>query len=248
MAPFIPFDQTTQLPPPGAVESYVLDFKGALNLGHGGKVDHVELAKDVAAFANADGGALLIGAFEDATRGVLGRYKPLNDAETKLFRESYSRAVRDYCSPPPIVDSVPIPQATGSIVAVNVWPFPGQAVGVRSREHVDAYFFPIRTGIDTNFLTAEQLPMVMSADIRRKVILIRGMKTADPIAVRIKTRNGNEDQVRYFDSVDELSNAVVFTSRPPSENHTRYSYPLEQIQAVWRDDSKGWQMLIDYWS
>jgi predicted HTH transcriptional regulator len=106
----------------------------------------VELAKDVAAFANADGGVLLIGAYEDTRHGVLGTYKALDAQAVKLARESYSQAVRSFCFPSPIIDSVVVPHGNGSVVAVNVWPFPGQAVGVRSREHIDAYFFPFRSG------------------------------------------------------------------------------------------------------
>ena len=51
---FEPSTETTELPKPGAFETNTLDFKGRLSRREGdeGSIDHSEIAKDVAAFAN----------------------------------------------------------------------------------------------------------------------------------------------------------------------------------------------------
>jgi predicted HTH transcriptional regulator len=90
-------------------------------------IDSWEAAKDIAAFANALGGVILIGADEDKKRGMLGRYSPLTDPEAKTARDAWGEAVETRCSPKPMVNLVNVPCGQGCVVAVNVWPFPGQA-------------------------------------------------------------------------------------------------------------------------
>jgi hypothetical protein len=240
VAQFVPFAASTVLPEEGALETNVLDFKGALSRKNG-TVDRVELAKDVAAFANADGGVILLGAYEDGKRGVLGMYKGLDGSGAKEAREAYSHAVRDYCFPPPIMDSVAMSHATGQIIAVNVWPFPGQAVGVRSREQSDAYFFPFRTGIDTNYLRAEQLPMLMIPQIRRIATLLRGIPQAEQIGLQVRGRTNSQGYKMHFHHVDELANVVVLEA--PNATGVKMVHPLDRVESVWKDVD-GWKLVI----
>ena len=70
---FTPISVTTDLPPiSSSRESDVIDFKGR----YSGR-DRTEMAKDVAAFANAFGGVILVGAYEDTKTGTLTFYKPM---------------------------------------------------------------------------------------------------------------------------------------------------------------------------
>ncbi len=165
MAAFISYDETTKLPEPGALETDTLDFKGKMDR-RDEKPDYPELAKDIAAFANAHGGVILVGAYEDKPNGRLGVIKGLaSDADVKEVRDAYSKAATEFCSPSPVTDSKVIPHSSGKVIAVNVWPFPGQAVGVRE-EGYERWAFPWRSHIETKYLMPEQLPMLMIPELR----------------------------------------------------------------------------------
>lgn len=158
---------SADLPMPGlAHEMARLEFKLQVDAQN-----RVELAKDVAAFANGVGGTILIGVEREGER--LKAFRPLaRDASAKTM-SGFDEAVRDWCSPKPLVEIHEIEQAGGCVVAVNVWAFPGQAVGVRDGNRSKArYFFPLRSGANTVYLTPEQLPMIMLPEIRRIAILL----------------------------------------------------------------------------
>lgn len=158
MAVFQPVTTARDLPRAGtSAERISFDIKRDTGTG---KQDYFELAKDVAAFANASGGVILIGAAEDRKHGVVGAYMPLSRHRAKEVRDAYNQATRDRCSPRPLVDPVIIDHQGGAVVAVNVWPFPGQAVGVRHAKEPLAFAFPFRAGVETIWLNAEQLPML----------------------------------------------------------------------------------------
>src|SRR5947207_14973186 len=86
------------LPPVGSArEILALDFKRDLY----DLAKPFEMAKDVAAFANASGGSILVGADEDQARHVLASYKPISgEAIAAAQRGAVSGAVRDRCGPP----------------------------------------------------------------------------------------------------------------------------------------------------
>src|SRR6185369_16093781 len=117
-----PFEPQTSLPPIGTRESTQLDFKAKPT------TDRFEAAKDVECLANADGGSLLIGA---AGGDHLDSYKPLSTDEAREAQRVFDEAVRDRCAPAPLISFAQIGLGDGIVLAVNVWPFPGQLVGVR---------------------------------------------------------------------------------------------------------------------
>ncbi|MBK6940909.1 MAG: hypothetical protein IPH13_12035 [Planctomycetes bacterium] len=60
----------------------------------------------------------------------------------------------------------------GFVIAINVWPFPAQLVGVAAEQatangHARAFAFPVRVLAGTIFATPDQLPMFMEPRIRR---------------------------------------------------------------------------------
>jgi hypothetical protein len=157
MPHFEPFLESSVLPPVGSgYERATLDLKG-----RGGVVSAFHKAKDVAAFANHLGGTLLIGAKE--TAGVVGEYEPLDESTANSIQKGFSQAVRERCSPRPLVNFARVPCGVGWVLAVNVWPYIGQVVGVRVKADKtadgfgdDAYAFPMRTGVDSSYLLPEQ--------------------------------------------------------------------------------------------
>src|SRR5262245_57289339 len=97
MASFKVFEQASDLPGAGTSrEEFSLDAKVTYD-----PAKKFEMGKDVAAFANASGGALLIGAYEDSAKLI--HYRPLSSADAINIRQAFEEAVRDRCTPIPRV-------------------------------------------------------------------------------------------------------------------------------------------------
>lgn len=241
MAIFQPVTSPGDLPEAGSnAENLAFDIKQDVN-----PRAYAELAKDVAAFANATGGVILIGAAEDRKHGIIGRYMPVAADRAKQIRDAYNQAVRDRCSPRPLVNPVVIPCQEGSVVAVNVWPFPGQAVGVRIEKEPLAFAFPFRTGVETIWLSAEQLPMLMVPEIRRISILL----AAIPNGAWVVVITANEWRFTLED-VRMLENVVVLTLRESPvtgdglHRGLKFHLPIDVIRSVWKDAEGTWQLRI----
>lgn len=172
-----PINHSDQLPSEGTLEQAWLDFKAQpTNEAH-------ERAKDVAAFANAMGGTLIVGAAEQ--NGTLVRYVPITTAQANQVVRDYHEAVRDRVRPAPIFETHTLDREGGKVVVVNVQPFPGQAVAVELKRPdetklPDAFRFPVRVGTQTDFITPEQLPMFFDAKVRRIAIALEYIATHAP--------------------------------------------------------------------
>jgi hypothetical protein len=239
MPQFEQFTGKTVLPKVGdGYETATLDLKlrGQFKPGF-----HV--AKDIAAFANHLGGTLLIGAKE--LNGRIEMYQPLDEAAANDIQKAASEAVRDRCSPRPIVDFVRVRRDDGFVLAVNVWPYIGQPIGVAvkcQKDHDDfgddAYVFPMRVGIDAIYLLPEQLPMFMLPEVRRVVILLNRIPSGAPIRFRLGTYNeGGTKKDGRMGGVDELGNAVQFNQVEGTQDSR--IYPLDQVRTVVKD-TYGW--------
>ncbi|MHB8879590.1 MAG: AlbA family DNA-binding domain-containing protein [Myxococcaceae bacterium] len=248
---------TEQLPPPGAKrEDLRLDFKGAVNPG-----DAYELAKDVAALANCAGGVLLIGAYEGANN-TLGKYAPVPEAEAVQVRDAYNLAVRDRCAPPPVIDPVLVPRDAGWLIAVNVWPFPSQAVGISTRgagrQSENGWAFPFRSGVHTVFLRPEQLPMLMVAEQRRISVLLESIPSRNRKCIATTTAVSNGERIIRHQlnlellEVRPMANVAVFkvsefqqeANQKGLPSHPPVHIPLDAIHSVWSQHDGDWAMRL----
>jgi hypothetical protein len=239
-----------QLPMPGSkVERASLDFKAAPTW------DSFENAKDVAAFANAAGGTILIGA---AARGeLLASYRPFNSEDGLKTQRVVEQAVRDRCRPAPIFEVVHIPREAGVVIAVNIWPFPGQPVGVeiksrdsstrdRERTSEGLFLFPIRVGSHTKAITPDQLPMFMDPRLRRITICLQAAVNTDIFLYSKYTSHGNDSiwfEVWRLKEVDLLGNAITVAREGSDGGEIRVAVPLDGIDAAYRSGDK-WQVLL----
>jgi hypothetical protein len=242
---FKPILRPDDLPPIGAArEALAVDFKrDRYDFGK-----RFEMAKDAAAFANATGGVVLVGADEDQGRKLLVAYNPIADETVAADqREAISKAIRDRCAPAPLIDPQIITHpAGGYIVAINVWPFPAQAVGVRVSGDKkaegyggDAYVFPIRIGIDTQFLRPEQLPMLMVPALRTTAILLDALRPGDLVWVVDERGMIPGGDVIRFVSAD--AQACCFTVKITERGEV--TIPLDAVRSVWRSGSQ-WKIAI----
>lgn len=106
-------------------ESKHLEFKGGYGWQGPKKEEQaVELCRDVAQFANTDGGVLLLGVSETVgTDGqkVAGAIKPLADVDG--MKNWVEQAIRNYLTPSTFSrEMLALPTAAGMILAVNVEP------------------------------------------------------------------------------------------------------------------------------
>ena len=106
---FTPIQEAAQLPQVGeATERFFLDLKRAYEKksfpdSKKERFDHREMAKDVAAFANASGGTIVVGAIENQATGAVAKYEPLLKKLAKEPSAAFNDATRDRCSPRPVL-------------------------------------------------------------------------------------------------------------------------------------------------
>lgn len=235
-----PIRTPSDLPPLKTAESPWLDFKGAPT------TDYYEVAKDVAAMANASGGTLLVGAYGGQT---LQKYEPVADVG-KVERD-YDQAIRDRVRPAPLFDIARIAEQVGFLLALNVEPFPGQVVGVHlkapetARENL--FHYPLRVGTQTKFITPEQVPMFMDAKVRRVSILLEAARGAEAdvrwLASGIQSVPHSSDAT--VGEVDPMGNTLVLSNIERSGQSVWV--PLDLVESVCRNHSERWQLFVRGW-
>lgn len=210
-----PIETAQALPAIGTSESQTMDFKAAPTS------DSFEMAKDIAALANAHGGSLIYGA---AGRSQLATWLPLTDDQAKKCEREVDQAVRDRCRPGPLFGIQRVSVTGGCVVVVNVFPFLGQLVGVRLlRDEVtcgsggkkidDVFWFPIRVGTHTKAITPEQIPMYIDARVRRVAVSLESLLGQRVLLISTKFRGGEESSwvnPAVVKTVDALTNQVEF--------------------------------------
>jgi hypothetical protein len=230
------------LPPPGTSrERLDVDFKERIDPSN-----PFELGKDLAAFANASGGVVLVGAKE--TNNHLDRYTPLSEIDATETREAFAKAARDRCHPPPVVDPVVLPQGAGHVVAVNVLPFPGQPVGVwvecdKKKDGFGgrAYVFPVRVGIHTVFFRPEQLPMLIATDVRRVVSLLEGIPLRAQCVALVWPDATHPHWSCMVDQLNVNENSITVVS----DANQVLALPVDSIRSVWKDPHQGvWKIAV----
>jgi schlafen family protein len=229
----------------GGREQFDFDCKSDIN-----DKDTFELAKDVAAFANLAGGVILVGAYEDRARGTIGRYSPFDEQRANQIAGAYSQSVAQRCSPAPVIDPTVLPRDAGHVVAVNVWPFPAQVVGVKLNDGGrSAWVFPLRVGKDSIEIKPEQLPMLMVPEVRRVALLLRQIEIneKDRASVLVfhkpPTAGALSKMELRLDKIDLLENVAAFHGIGPLPN-VPVHVPLDAVRSVWRSPEGGWSILI----
>jgi|GEM_PF-1738587 len=209
-----------------------------------------EMAKDVAAFANALGGAVIVGAKEGATEPDYS--SPLSATYAAKIENEFDLAVRDFCRPSPTVHvrTIPVPTEKGKVIIVaNIESFVDQPVAARHGTDKDMWRFPLRVGRHTEYLFPEQLPLYMNSKARRaKLLLVRVLDAGGEIDVFTvpsgSTKHANiQGASRYvLDGVDRDGGGAVVIRDPRGGQSV--SIPIDDVEAVWLQHTGLWAVRL----
>ena len=251
MPSFVPQVPPQLLPQLGmAIERSVMDWKSD------DTATAFHKAKDVAAFANHLGGTIIIGAVE--ANGVLVHYKGVEQTEAERIVREYSAAVRDRCQPFPTFEFETYPDpgdANKRIIVVNVWPSL-LLTGAKIYSHKPAegwggvsFVYPVRVGIDADYLEPTKLAMYMTPQVRRVAVMLSRIPSGASVNI-LEARNGTLQHVHAvaFHELRELDNVVTFRNEAGDPVHI---YPLDCIVSVyesWDENHRrsSWRMIIQF--
>lgn len=247
MALFKPVVAPADLPLVGASrETGTFDFKGSQDPTKGR-----ELAKDVAAFANATGGVILVGAQEDKTNRTLGIYTPIKTVqEAEALTNAYELAVTQRCVPQPVIevvriDTVPGIHPPGYVVAVNIYAAPMGPIGVRW-EGKESFAFPLRTATQTHWMTPTELSMLMVPEVRRVMILLDEIPDAerhDLLVFHKRIQAGPHVKA----TLTKVDRTTITVNRYVSAavGRVESTLPIDRVTSVWRNGTDGWAIALD---
>jgi hypothetical protein len=248
-------ETTADLPVEGAVdlrsrERRDLDFKKFAD-----PAQMCEHAKDEAAFANALGGVLVIGADieSDPTKLAYPGIRGQTAADViKLYEQAATM-----CSPVLSVDVLTVKAPSGlDLVIINVDPFAGQVVGCPAPSNgkkgtvADAWKFPMRRGSHTIFIAPEDLPMYMSQHVRRAYLLLASIPAPQRSQVRVLSRFFRDNLYRADrNPQEELLDLEV---HGPDRNFITLRrgnrsgrIPLSYVVEVWAENENTYAIAVD---
>lgn len=233
-----PIRETHQLPLPGPLpEDLRFDMKLRVGAALGSAAD---LATDVAAFANAAGGVLLIGANESPpSSGKLDAYVAMTYAEANAVGDKLKRALA-LCSPTPIAEAKPIElrDATGYAVAINCEPYAAPPIGVAQPGQGGGekwWAFPARRGRDTHCLRPEELATIMEPRLRRMALLLARIPSSPPANLpiaRFHSRSGS-NQSYCIQSVNAEASTIRLKSAQDLVREV--IIPLDTVAMIWEE-------------
>ena len=226
----VPITMANQLPVVGtAYENAELDFKRQVD-----PTNLLELAKDIAAFANQFGGTILVG-MEEGKDGLLEAHHPLPTIFAAKVQTAYETAARELLSPRPRVQAARIAINGGECIAVNIEPYLDGVVAARAdADNPHVWRFPIRIGKECKWLTPEEVAL-MTPQTRKAIVML--------------SRIDLDEKIFFSGS---LSVAVPFKGLNLDENvivvgHTTektFAYPLDMVRSVYRAEY-GWCVVMD---
>jgi hypothetical protein len=222
--------------PTGTCESELLEFRASYNATRA--VDACELARSVAAFANADGGTLLLGA--EARDGKLVRLPGLKNAATlaKWIRETIYRRLSD----PPRFEITMLKPSGTAVIAVNVWPAT-HLVGLRLDD--DKWQFFVRRPKGRQPMSFREVSMRMGDTIRPVALQLRDIRAQEAHAilldawltsVRVEPEHALRSDERW--TIADLTDSYVKLVNEHWPDEPLY-VPLAAVMAVTPTKSPG---------
>lgn len=200
-----------------------------------------EIGKDVAAFANASGGTLLVGAVASGKK--LLKFQPLDDASSTVV--TYENAINARCRPRPAVtwELVSFDNAGSQVLAVNIEPFLGQLVGVHIPKNEQKgmkpieglYHYPLRVNDHTQAILPENLAMHIDARNRRIAIILEPLVGTRAVLQSVyKNKSINNGPLFNLATIKKVSisdNTVELATKKSNAYHL----PIDLIHSIGRN-------------
>jgi hypothetical protein len=213
-------------------ESLHLDFKKTFTPGKS-----EDVAIDLAAFANTQGGVLLFGVSESASRNrirVASGVAPNLDVEA--LKQFLNNAALDKIRPTVRFESTMIQLDDGPVLAVNVEPSI-ELVGVCLHRDRLAFSFPYRTEHGNRYMDLAQVEERMSASNSRrsylKLLSLLGKPGIHKQAILYPHPSGSAPSDTWYVELLSDSDQVFVLRKNSREAHM----PLSLIEEAWRMDN-----------
>ncbi len=220
-------------------------------------------AVDVAAFANALGGVILVGVGRKEGRAHIHGLRDQTFAEVCAIFE-HAAAI---CSPSPVVAvrSIHVDDDT-TIAAVNVEPFVDQIVAApaspkRVRKDgspaLPSWTFPVRTSTETRHLVPAELAMYMNRAARRILVLLSRIPLDSRREVAVWYRERRDVSPKPWDGSYQTAHLVmrmedvslegnaVLLARSVGGGSLYVRAPLTEVLDVWEHRPGEWSMRLD---
>ncbi len=231
-----------QLPRIGDPETATLDFKATFGTHEG---ENERICKSVAAFANAFGGSLVIGADDEKT-DYLCKY--MNVEEPKRLIQRMQDVTNNRLSPRHPIHPIELQTDGKTVVVVNVDPSPT----LIAYEVTDgAWRFPIRTGRQTALLLFEEVERMISPTRRARLMLaaIRPgswvvfdhamprtkMERTNSVTSKVNVRHEPGDVGNVWKYLGCRGEHMELEFHPPEGGTFNINVPLIAVEAVWPD-------------
>jgi hypothetical protein len=257
-----PWSQSTAISLASAAhEKTVLDLKGHCDLSR--PTQPFELAKDMAAFANALGGTVLVGASERSDTlgrktGRIEAFVPLADEQAII--KAATSAARDLCQPAITVEPEVIKltrdeqrtlvdkplQSVATLVALNVHPLVASPSGVAACDSTgmriaDAYRFPLRFLEGTKWLKPEELAFHMNSHERRIYLLLVRLPRDRDVLVWDKGQ-GSAFGAKRPTRIHDLDPERMIVKLEFGNDKLSVHVPITFVTAVWLDENDVWNI------
>lgn len=169
-----------------ARESESLEFKGPFWKNEAKRPATEEAGKDVAAFANALGGDILVGVVDGGGHAARFSDEPL----PANARKELDDLLQVSLSPVSVMNTIKVEavdcEDSGgrrrTVLVVSVPPWPHGPVCVRRAEGIRAFSFPYRSGADTRFMEMDEMLARAEAGRRStylKLLALKGGQTPE---------------------------------------------------------------------
>lgn len=248
-------------------EHHRLDFKGGV-----GKEPMHKMAEDIAAFANAFGGTLLVGVVQKDDKSLC--FDGMTEKQYGEAKDRYRDAVKDHVSPTPMVhygDPILVGDGDRVVLPVFVEPYIAGLVGARypvyprigtaatrDPEGSNAWLFPVRKGSENVPLKPEQFPQYMDPKIRRAVVLLGHIAEVQekfrddgawPAKVYIRAKKVTQGGQFRRDAVHSVEvhpdkNVVRFAFDVTTSGVCDVAVPLDDVETIFEDRTNEWHIYL----
>lgn len=211
-------------------EDEFLEFKGARPYADASdSSNRAECALDVAQFANALGGVIIIGATE--TNGVLGGFEATHEPEK--LRNWIERVASGQLRPVPVFDMQEITAPTGEhVVAVNISAHPTLV----AKYHEKRYQFVVRVGTSKHYLEMNELEARMQGRERLMRFRLEQIPLTAQIGLDARVRDLGHNDWR----IAGVTQDVVRLRKDANE----LVAPLAYVEAVYHAEEPNAEWII----